>query len=140
MKKKAKKKIIRSPRTAPTRTRTRARCRYAAFLRGVSPMNAKMPELVRAFEAAGFEDVKTVLASGNVVFSAERAFPVIVRKIEALERLLTDDPYASFSLKPAEKRVVTFLRRPAKPCSWSCWRRSSARRSRRARGARWRRS
>lgn len=132
MKKKAKKKIIRSPRTAPPRTR--ARCRYAAFLRGVSPMNAKMPELQRAFAAAGFEDVKTVLASGNVVFSAERApertlaaraeaamtstlgrsFPVIVRKIEALERLLTDDPYASFRLKPAEKRVVTFLRDPAK--------------------------
>jgi len=28
--------------------------RYAAFLRGVSPMNAKMPELKRCFEAAGF--------------------------------------------------------------------------------------
>jgi hypothetical protein len=25
--------------------------RYAAFLRGVSPMNAKMPEVKRAFEA-----------------------------------------------------------------------------------------
>jgi uncharacterized protein (DUF1697 family) len=44
--------------------------RYAAFLRGVSPMNAKMPELKRAFEAAGFSDVKAVLSSGNVVFSA----------------------------------------------------------------------
>jgi len=27
--------------------------RYVAFLRGVSPMNAKMPELGSAFEAAG---------------------------------------------------------------------------------------
>jgi len=26
--------------------------RYAAFLRGVSPMNAKMPELKKCFEAA----------------------------------------------------------------------------------------
>ena len=34
--------------------------RYAAFLRGVNPMNAKMPELTKAFEAAGFADVKTV--------------------------------------------------------------------------------
>ena len=33
-------------------------------------MNAKMPELKKAFEAAGFADVKTVLSSGNVVFSA----------------------------------------------------------------------
>ncbi len=44
--------------------------RYAAFLRGVSPMNAKMPELRKAFEAAGFTEVKTVLSSGNVVFDA----------------------------------------------------------------------
>jgi uncharacterized protein (DUF1697 family) len=28
--------------------------RYAAFLRGVSPMNAKMPELKKAFEAVTF--------------------------------------------------------------------------------------
>ena len=47
--------------------------RYAAFLRGVSPMNAKMPELKRAFEAAGFGDVKTLLSSGNVVFDAPKA-------------------------------------------------------------------
>lgn len=44
--------------------------RYVAFLRGVSPMNAKMPALKKAFEAAGFTEVRTVLASGNVVFSA----------------------------------------------------------------------
>jgi uncharacterized protein (DUF1697 family) len=47
--------------------------RYAAFLRGVSPMNAKMPELRKAFEAAGFRDVKTVLSSGNLVFSSTAA-------------------------------------------------------------------
>ena len=44
--------------------------RYVAFLRGVSPMNAKMPELKRAFESAGFINVKTVLSSGNVVFDS----------------------------------------------------------------------
>ena len=44
--------------------------RYAAFLRGVSPMNAKMPDLKAAFEAAGFTDVKTLLSSGNLVFTA----------------------------------------------------------------------
>ena len=36
-------------------------------------MNAKMPELKSAFEATGFTDVKTVLSSGNAVFSATRA-------------------------------------------------------------------
>jgi len=37
------------------------------------PTNCKMPELRAAFEAAGFDDVKTLLASGNVVFSARAA-------------------------------------------------------------------
>jgi uncharacterized protein (DUF1697 family) len=58
--------------------------RYAAFLRGVSPMNAKMPQLKAAFEAAGFTDVKTVLSSGNVVFTATRSTPATLeRKAES---------------------------------------------------------
>ena len=106
--------------------------RYAAFLRGVMPMNAKMPDLKRAFEAAGFTEVRTVLASGNVVFSARpattaalerkaeasmektlgRSFFTIVRPVDALQRLLASDPFRAFRLKPGAKRVVTFLRQP----------------------------
>ena len=105
--------------------------RYAAFLRGVMPVNVKMPDLKKAFEAAGFTDVKTILASGNVVFSARaaeaaslerraeaamnerlgRTFLTIIRPIEALRELLASDPYRTFRLTPAAKRVVTFLRR-----------------------------
>jgi len=44
--------------------------RYVAFLRAVSPMNAKMSELKKCFEAEGFSDVRTLLSSGNVVFNA----------------------------------------------------------------------
>jgi uncharacterized protein (DUF1697 family) len=108
--------------------------RYAAFLRGVSPMNAKMPELKSAFEAAGFTDVKTVLSSGNVVFSANRAsletlqrkaeaamsrrlghdFLTIVRPIDDLRVLLGSDPYKPFKLASNAKRIVTFLREPPK--------------------------
>ncbi len=93
-------------------------------------MNAKMPELKRAFEAAGFTDVKTLLASGNLVFSASRAseetlerkaeaamlkglgraFLTIVRPVDGLRELLASDPYRSFRLLPGSKRVVTFLR------------------------------
>jgi uncharacterized protein (DUF1697 family) len=107
--------------------------RYAAFLRGVSPTNAKMPQLKSAFEAAGFTDVKTVLSSGNVVFSAPRAsesslerkaeaaikkqlgrdFLTIVRPLDALRELLESDPYERFHVAPAAKRVVTFLRNAA---------------------------
>jgi len=104
--------------------------RYAAFLRGVMPTNAKMPELKKAFESAGFTDVKTILSSGNVVFSARDAsetslqrkaeaammqrfgdaFLTIVRPLDALRELLGSDPYRAFRLEPAAKRIVTFLR------------------------------
>lgn len=104
--------------------------RYVAFLRGVSPMNAKMPELKRAFEAAGFTNVKTVLSSGNVVFDARktpdaalerkaeaamqqalgRSFYTIIRPVSALEQLLQTDPYAASGLSAQAKRVVSFLR------------------------------
>jgi uncharacterized protein (DUF1697 family) len=106
--------------------------RYAAFLRGVSPMNAKMPELKQAFEAAGFAEVRTVLSSGNVVFDARKssettlertaeaamekhlgqAFLTIVRPIDALRDILATDPYQSFKVSPAAKRIGTFLRQP----------------------------
>ena len=106
--------------------------RYAAFLRGVSPMNARMPELRSAFEAAGFRQVKTLLSSGNVVFDSSRAsdsalqlkaeaamtkhlgksFLTIVRPVDALRELIASDPYKDFRLPPRTKRVVTFLRKP----------------------------
>ena len=57
--------------------------RYVAFLRGVSPLNAKMPELKRCFEAAGFGDVRTLLSSGNVVFSSKALKePLLARSAE----------------------------------------------------------
>jgi uncharacterized protein (DUF1697 family) len=93
-------------------------------------MNAKMPELKKAFETAGFTEVKTVLSSGNVVFDARRAsvtalqqraetamgerlgqgFLTIVRPVDALRDLLASDPYRAFRLDPSAKRIVTFLR------------------------------
>lgn len=102
---------------------------YAAFLRGVSPLNAKMSELQKCFETAGFENVKTVLGSGNVVFTARaasreplerkieaamqkslgRVFATTVRSIEELAELLASDPYENFELAPRAKRVVTLL-------------------------------
>src|SRR5258706_9686740 len=104
--------------------------RYAAFLRGVSPMNAKMPELKRCFEAAGFGEVKTLLSSGNVVFSARgssaasleskieaamkkhlgRTFLTILAPIDALRAILAADPYRAFKLSPGANRLGALLR------------------------------
>ena len=109
--------------------------RYAALLRGVSPMNAKMPALKAAFESAGFTDVKTLLSSGNVAFTARaaseialerraeaamlerlgQAFLTFVRSMDALRDVLASDPYRSFRLDRKAKRIVTFLH--AKPPS-----------------------
>lgn len=106
--------------------------RYAALLRGVSPMNCKMPELKAAFEAAGFRDVKTVIASGNVVFTTNKtstaslvkkcesamtthmgkSFATIIRSVDDLQALLDADPFAGFKIKPQSKRIVTFLGAP----------------------------
>jgi uncharacterized protein (DUF1697 family) len=93
-------------------------------------MNAKMPELKEAFEAVGFTEVKTVLSSGNVVFTSRgrsesslqrtaeatmkdrlgQAFLTIVRPIDGLRDMLASDPYRAFRLSPSAKRIVTFLR------------------------------
>lgn len=103
--------------------------RYVAFLRGVSPVNAKMAELRACFEKLGFTDIKTVLSSGNVVFTGPvkseltlgqtiesgmarhlpRSFPTIVRRVDYLTTLLAQDPYAGFRISAKDKRVVTFL-------------------------------
>ena len=105
--------------------------RYAAFLRGVMPVNAAMPDLKRAFEAAGFTEVVTLLSSGNVVFTARAGSPAslerraeaamakrlghsfltIVRSMDRLRELLASDPYSGFRIAPEAKRIVTFLRK-----------------------------
>lgn len=109
--------------------------RYVAFLRGVSPQNAKSADLRLAFEAAGFTDVKTILSSGNVAFDATaksesaieqraeaalreclgRSFYTIVRSSNYLKELLAQDPYANYALPSHAKRVVSFLRGSCEP-------------------------
>lgn len=94
-------------------------------------MNAKMPELKRCFEKAGFTEVRTVLSSGNVVFVAratpvatlerriekamqdelDRVFYTLVKSVDDLKKILESDPFQEFRLKPAAKRVVTFMRK-----------------------------
>jgi uncharacterized protein (DUF1697 family) len=95
-------------------------------------MNCKMPDLKRCFEAAGFTDVKALLSSGNVAFTAkpeivpvlermaedamarhmDRVFKTIVRPSTFLQALVQSDPFAAFELPTNAKRVITFLRRP----------------------------
>ena len=95
-------------------------------------MNLKMSDLKKCFESAGFENVVTVLSSGNVVFDSDsksekaierkiedamkknlhRVFLTIVRKIDFLSEMIETNPYKEFKAKPKSKRVVTFLHAP----------------------------
>ena len=108
--------------------------RFVAFLRGVNPMNLRMADLRACLDDAGYEDVKTVLSSGNVAFSTSaksdmalaraiegaltkrlgRSFLIVVRPSNALHRLVEGDPFARFHIPPRAKRVVTFLRESPK--------------------------
>lgn len=105
--------------------------KYAAFLRGINVggVTVKMDKLKQAFEGLGFTNVKTLLASGNVLFTApsasesvlvnkiekklESAFGreigVLVRQIEALQRLAAADPFAGIKITPQTRLFVTFL-------------------------------
>jgi uncharacterized protein (DUF1697 family) len=109
--------------------------RYVAFLRGVTPQNAGMADLKRCFESAGFGEVRTVLASGNVVFRSGltspaeiqdlaehamaigmgRTFGTVVRSAQSLQSLLDADPFAVFSVPQEAKRLRSTSR------SWARW-------------------
>ncbi len=110
--------------------RVPARIAYAALIRGVSPTNAPSADLRASFEAAGFEDVRTVISSGNVVFTAGgrlaettvrrraeaaleerlgRPFLTILRPIDHLRGLLDADPWTAWEVRDDAKRVVIFL-------------------------------
>jgi uncharacterized protein (DUF1697 family) len=58
--------------------------RYAAFLRGVNVggVNLKMAEVAKAFEDAGFAEVRTILASGNVLLESRSGVSTVRKKAE----------------------------------------------------------
>ncbi|BBX62960.1 hypothetical protein MSAS_21340 [Mycobacterium saskatchewanense] len=62
--------------------------RYAAFLRGVNVggVNLKMAEVARALTEAGFTDVRTILATGNVLLDASGGVAAVRQKAESALR------------------------------------------------------
>jgi uncharacterized protein (DUF1697 family) len=105
---------------------------YAAFLRGINVggiSTLKMADLVKAFEGMGFRNVRTVLASGNVIFEAPgestvalselitrklreafgRDILVIVRSIEDLRELEAQQPFSDVVVTPQTRLIVMFL-------------------------------
>jgi uncharacterized protein (DUF1697 family) len=110
--------------------------RYAAFLRGINVGGhnpVPMHELTQAFSSLQFKNVRTLLASGNVLFEAPRAsaaafegriekrlrrtfgreISVLVRTKQDLEQLSASQPFGKTPLTPQTRLYVTFL--SAKP-------------------------
>ena len=104
---------------------------YVAFLRGINVGGntlIKMEDLRKAFESYGYGGVKTVLASGNVIFTAEEdpltlsqnitiklqetfghEIPVIIRSIEDLVKIEARQPFKGIEAAPQARFFVTFI-------------------------------
>lgn len=102
---------------------------YIALLRGINVGGKmlKMADLKEAVAALGFEDVRTYLQSGNMVFKAAKAsnadladriasaiqshkamdVKIMVRNIHEWDRVIADNPYAQAEEKP--KTVHAFI-------------------------------
>ncbi len=104
---------------------------YVAFLRGINVggKTIKMDLLRKTLEASGFENVKTLLARGKVVFEAKKnetakikseieaqikkAFSldvrIILRNAKEIQSLLKSDPFKGIKVTPQTRLYVTFL-------------------------------
>ncbi len=105
---------------------------YISILRGINVSGKnliKMETLRKAYENLGFQDVKSYVQSGNVVFNAEAIdpktlaekisemiaqefgmeVPVIAFEAEKLERVITQSPFTKDSEKDPKFLHVTFL-------------------------------
>lgn len=81
--------------------------RYAGFLRGVNVggVNLKMAEVAKAFEDAGFTNVKTILASGNVLLDSRSGVDAVRKTAEkALRDTFGYDAWVlAYDLKTLQK-------------------------------------
>jgi uncharacterized protein (DUF1697 family) len=105
---------------------------YLAFLRGINNIGSKtikMDELKKIFETSGMTNVKTVSASGNVIFSTTKTellyivknlennlanklgykVSVLLRTKTEIEELVISNPFKQITITPKTKLYVTFI-------------------------------
>ncbi|HSK89028.1 MAG TPA: DUF1697 domain-containing protein, partial [Anaerolineales bacterium] len=109
---------------------------YVAFLRGIGGTDTKikMQLLKEAFEGMGFQNVRTVIASGNVIFEAaltsekdleqtiEKALPgaigfgadTIIYTFDELQRLAKSSLASDMKVTAQTRPFVTFLKETPK--------------------------
>jgi uncharacterized protein (DUF1697 family) len=117
---------------------------YLALLRGINvggKNRIKMADLKACFEGLGFEDVRTYIQSGNVIFGAEevdqgtlagqiedalsRTFdyeiPVVVRSGDELNDIVKQAPEGFGSDPDTYRYDVIFLKEPLTPAEAMPW-------------------
>lgn len=105
---------------------------YVAFLRGINNIGSKtikMVELKNIFESLGLNNVKTISASGNVLFATTKTeiftlsqsiesnlenklgykVSVVLRTLPELEELVRSKPFKQVNITPQTKLLLTFL-------------------------------
>ena len=102
-----------------------------ALLRGINNVGSRrvtMAALKSAFEAMGFGNVRTVLASGNVIFDARRRdhhvgrtialglekalgfrVSILIRTVRELQTIVRSEPFKALPSGPDVQQYVTFL-------------------------------
>ena len=110
--------------------------KYVALLRGIGPTNPNMRsgKLKSFFEELGFDNVQTLITSGNVLFESsasnvsaieeliEKTLPeklgfnstTIVLSQSKLQSLVDDDPYIGYEHGKKTYLLVTFFKQPRK--------------------------
>ena len=111
---------------------------YIAFLRAINIGGhglITMTNLKKTFEKMGFKHVRTVLASGNVVFGSDhtdeasltrdiesgikaafnKEIPVILRSLEDLKKLQSSEPFKGIAVTKYIRLYVTFLSEKSRP-------------------------
>ena len=110
--------------------------RYVALLRGIGPTNPNMrnEKFREVFRGLGFDNVQTVITTGNVLFeSPSRAVKTlestieeamedqlgffsttIIRSHQQLQRLVDSNPFGRTKDEPTTRLNVTFLKKKQK--------------------------
>ncbi|KAI8902878.1 hypothetical protein BC833DRAFT_571922 [Globomyces pollinis-pini] len=106
MKRKTPEKSTKETETESTSKKSRPTMKYCAFLRGINVGGRRilMKDLAKSFVNAGYKDVETFIASGNVIFTSKSppvhshieeflesefgTIPVFVRSISELQDII----------------------------------------------------
>lgn len=106
--------------------------KYVSFLRGINVgghHKISMADLKKEITGLGFENVVTILNSGNIIFDApvaeageldrmlsdhlEKAFgfsiPVLTRRADQIENLVLNDPFRDIALTKDTRLYVSFV-------------------------------